>query len=213
MPRHSRLLLVAALAIVSAACSPLSPAVRSDAVAGVPFTALLADPDRWRGATVILGGYILETENLGSETLVRLLQTPLTPGDEPGPRDGSLGRFQVACGGFLDPEVYREGRRLTVAGRVLGADMRSVAGARVPYLLLQAVEIHLWKEYAAARPYPAYYPYGYDGWYDPFYWPRPYFHRPRFYRPHPPRPHPPGPPPQGPRPPRSPQPPGQAPAR
>lgn len=196
MKIHVRLPLIIALALATAGCSVVSGSVKSEALAGVSFASLLQDADPYRGEIVILGGYILETENLESVTIIRLLQTPLALGDEPGSIEGSLGRFEVTCTGFLDPELYKKNRRLTVAGKVSGVEMRPVEKTLVPYLQLSAVEIHLWKNYPNRYAYP--YPY-YGGWYEPYYWRRhlnrrPYRHphRPRAVPYHHPR-RPPGP--------------------
>jgi outer membrane lipoprotein len=66
---------------------------------------------------VILGGYILETKNLTDETIVEVLQAPLTFQVEPKSKDLSEGRFIVSHKGFLDPEVYNKDRKLTVANQ------------------------------------------------------------------------------------------------
>ena len=195
MPSRPRLWFGVLIAITSAACSVVSPQVKSSAISGVPFPLLVKDVDRYRGATVILGGYVLETENLESTTVIRLLQAPLNLAEEPGPREDSLGRFEVSCNGFLDPELYRKDRRLTVAGKVTGVDMRPVEKSRVPYLQLQALEVHLWREYPQGYAYPYFYydPFYYDPWFDGWYAPyyRRYHHHPRHSPRHPPRPRPP----------------------
>lgn len=185
-----------------AACSVVSYPVKSISLTGVSFPALLTDAGRYRGQTVVLGGYLLGTENRPTTTQLTVLQTPLGLYDEPGSRDGSQGRFQVTWDGFLDPELYSQGRRITVAGKVLGTAMGAAGDTRIAYLQLEGLEIHLWPLYEPVYVDP-YYPYYWDLWFEPFFWYAPfYYHGPhgshRPYRPHPPhRPHAPHRPPPG----------------
>ena len=189
-------LLISVLTAVSA-CSVVSHPVKKAATSGVPFPTLAAEAERYRDQTVVLGGYLLKTENLEIETLLTVLQAPLGIRDEPGSKDRSQGRFQVRWNGFLDPEVYKKGRRVTVAGRVVGSRMRRVGSRSVSYLQLTGIEIHLWKNHQSAYGAP-FYPYYYDPWpwYGSFYWGHYFHHRPP-YRPRPPHvrpPHKPRPP-------------------
>jgi outer membrane lipoprotein len=150
-------------------CTVISEPVRSEAEAPVPFNTLIAQADEFRGRTVILGGYILETSNRESETIIKVLQVPLRIGEEPGLKDSSEGRFLIYHQGFLDPEVYSKDRVLTVAGEVIGSDFEEMSGEPIQYLKLKSREIYLWPEYAThdyAYPrwhgYPYYrYPYRY----------------------------------------------------
>lgn len=176
--------------LLLAACSVVSQPVKSTSLTGVPFRALVDDADRYRGRTVVLGGYLLETQNRASVTVLTVLQAPLGLRDEPGARDGSQGRFQVVWNGFLDPEIYANGRRVTVAGTVRGKQMGPAGDTRIAYLLLEGIEIHLWRPYREAYYAPVYD----DPWYDPIFWHSPllwygpFYHYPRVHPHHPYRP-------------------------
>jgi len=161
-----RTLILSLLAsMVTASCAVISEPIRSEAETPVPFRTLVTEADRFRGRTVILGGYILETSNLESETVIKVLQVPLILGEEPGLRDSSEGRFLIYHQGFLDPEVFSKDRVVTVAGEVIGAGVEEVSGGPIQYLKLKNREIYLWPEYATHRyPYPPW-PYPYF-WYD-----------------------------------------------
>ncbi len=150
-------------------CTVISPQVRSESEATVPFKTLVAQADQFRGRTVILGGYVLETRNLASETVIKVLQVPLAIGEEPGLKDGSEGRFLVYHQGFLDPEVYSKDRIITVAGDVIGSGIEKMSADRIQYLKLKSREIYLWPEYKThSYPYPPWpYPYFWHGF--PFY--------------------------------------------
>ena len=153
----------------STSCAVISEQLRREAAPQVPFKTLLADADRYKGRIVILGGYILATKNLESETIIDVLQVPFRLGEEPDFRDRSQGRFKIYHEGFLDPEVYARNRAITVAGEVIGSDFEEVGGDRIQYLLISDREIYLWPEYET-RPPP------YPPWPYPYYWFRyPYY--------------------------------------
>jgi len=163
------------LITATTSCSVISREVKSDARPQVPFKTLLQEIDTYKGQTVILGGYILETSNLQSETILKVLQTPLRIGEEPETRDRSEGRFIVFYKGFLDPEVYSKDRTITVAGIVLGSSVEKIGDNQITYLNIENREIYLWPDYETQRPpfYPGPYPYY---WYRYPYYPHPYWY-------------------------------------
>ncbi len=122
------------------------------------------------------------------------LQVPLSSGQKPGAKDRSQGRLIIVSTQFLDPEIYTKGRKITVAGKVVGSSQNEINTEPYAYLRLEAIEVYLWPQYRMTPTY--YYPYNapYWFWNDPWYWrPYPYrldgrFHRrwPRYYhdRPH-----------------------------
>jgi outer membrane lipoprotein len=146
----------------------VSKEVRREAVPLGGFEELRAEPDRYRGQTVILGGEIIETRNRAGETVLVVLEKPLQSGDRPRGTDASGGRFLARFSRYLDPVVFEKGRKVTVAGTVLGTDTEKVGDAPYTYVVLEGKELHLWRE-----PEPSRYPYPYDPWwpwwYDPFW--------------------------------------------
>ena len=140
--------------LATASCTVISAKVRAEAESTVPFKTLLEKAEEYEGRTVILGGYILQTENTASETVLKVLQAPLRVGEDPDSRDHSEGRFAVYVKGFLDPEVYARNRAVTVAGTVIGVDVEMVGNRKFRYLMLAYREIYLWPEYTNLYPYP-----------------------------------------------------------
>jgi outer membrane lipoprotein len=171
----STFMLCAMIGIVLSSCSVMSREMRREAIQDVTFDALKRNTQDYQGETVIFGGYILETRNLTKETRLLVLQAPLSVRDEPKDRDLSRGRFVVIHDGFLDPAIYKHGRKVTVAGEVVGEEQAELNDHRFTMPVIRSREIFLWKEQTG--------PVGYH-YYDPFYpWPDPYFrHRPGFYR-------------------------------
>lgn len=49
-----------------------------------------------------------------AETVMKVRQTELDIEKRPQTLDRSAGRFLVKSAGFLDPEIYKEGREITV---------------------------------------------------------------------------------------------------
>ena len=153
-------------------CSVISQQIRKESMAPVGFKMLLQETDQYLGNTVILGGYILETQNLPDKSSIKVLQAPLGLGENPKSKDDSEGRFIVSQKGFLDPEIYSKDRKVTVAGTVVGKTIEKIDHSAQPYLKLDSREIYLW-------PKEVYYPGPfYDPWYYPYYYywyPYPYY--------------------------------------
>ena len=61
---------------------------------------------------------------------------------------------------YLDPYVYSKGRKITVAGELLGDEVRPLGEMDYRYPLVFSKQLYLW-EYYYYYPYPDYYP----GWY------------------------------------------------
>ena len=158
-------------AAVTVSCSVISGDIRSEAEPRVAFPTLLETPDAFRGKTVILGGYILDARVLDGQTVLRVLQSPLIMRDEPRVKSDSEGRFCLVHRGFLEPETFRPGRKITVAGKVLGM----APAPHGPCLTLEVREIYLWY----VNPYRDLPYYHHDDWDYPLLYRRRY---PRFHR-------------------------------
>jgi outer membrane lipoprotein len=145
------------------ACSyPISKEVRQEARKDLSFPQVLQNPTAYKGSTVIWGGSIVQTINRTDGTDIIVLETPLERQERPESDRYSQGRFIVRSPKFLDPEIYKNGRKITVAGEIVGQDARPLGQVQYNYPLLEAKEIYLWNP-AAYSDYPAY-PYG-SGWY------------------------------------------------
>lgn len=157
-------------------CSVISTEMKTEAGPGVDFGHIMEFTDGYLGQTVILGGYIIETDNRETSTLITVLHSPLDMTDSPVAKDRSKGRFIVVCDGFLDPAVYAADRRVTVAGVVERPEFRQIGSKKVKYLKLRSREIYLHIERG-----PGYYDYGY-GYYDHDYFFHSYPRHSLYYR-------------------------------
>ena len=144
------------LAAALAACVPkiIPDNVMEKVDASLTYAVVARDPEAHRGKVVILGGEIIEIRNLKEGTEIEVLQKPLGAGRAPRFVDTSEGRFFVTSPTFLDPAVYRPGRRVTVVGKVLGSRLRKVGDVERSYPLLEKDHLTLWprEAYPPASP-------------------------------------------------------------
>jgi len=150
----------------------ISSDVRQGARSDVTFPMVLANPEVYRGETVIWGGMVIETVNRQDGTVVTVLETPLDAQGMPADGDYTRGRFLVKTSMVLDPEVYRRGRKLTVAGEIMGKEVQPLGETQYGYPVLGLREIHVWKELPSAYAYPwgPYYNWGPYSWYWDWWW-------------------------------------------
>ncbi|MBW2096675.1 MAG: Slp family lipoprotein [Deltaproteobacteria bacterium] len=110
----------------------------------IRFEDLQKQPTAFEGKSVLLGGVIIETQTLSEKTVLVISQRELKFDQKPAADEQSKGRFMVSTTEFLDPAIYREGRQVTVIGRVAGETVRPMDGAPYRYPLLQKESLHLW---------------------------------------------------------------------
>jgi len=160
--RHisTRPLVACAGALLLAGCASIPEAVRTP-VDGPTVPAARADPQTHSGVEVRWGGTISDVENLEDRTFLTVVARPVTRRGEPLGEQASTGRFLAEFDRFLDPDVYRPGRRVTVVGRFTGIRPASIDQYIYDYPLVHGRDLHLWEDYV--RPAPRY--------------PRPYYHR------------------------------------
>lgn len=166
-------ILVIALMLLLAGCAHvISKEVLQDVDTSVSFVQLSKDPEAYTGKTVLLGGVIVKTVNKQEGTLLEVYQTRLDREGRPTDIDRSEGRFLGLYQDFLDSEIYKQGRQVTIAGTVQGERTQPLGEIeyRYPYLLI--TELHLWEEEKPVQHEP--YPYPLGLWYDPWY-PRGYW--------------------------------------
>lgn len=108
------------------------------------FEKLLESPETHKGKTVLLGGSIIETQNYSDKSGIVVLQRPLDFQKKPKDEDISRGRFIVYTPGFLDPAIYRQGRKITVVGTVKGSEVRPIDKIEYSYPVIEKGELHLW---------------------------------------------------------------------
>ena len=135
MTKHHRLMCLAFGLIMFAGtgCTPKPVAreYRQQAAAeDVTFPMVLANPEAYAGYVVLWGGIIIDTKNLKDGTHITVLETPLHGSERPKSRSFSQGRFIARSARLLDPEIYQQGKKITVAGVVSGRYVVYLSGDR-----------------------------------------------------------------------------------
>jgi outer membrane lipoprotein len=164
-------LLISGFLLLSGCAHVISKNLRAEADPTLSFSRVLQNPEAFKGKTVIWGGEVVETTNQkDGSTLIEVLERRLDRQGEPDEASPSQGRFLVQSQDYLDPYVYRRGRKVTVAGVILGQKVKPLGEMDYRYPLVSIKQLHLWPVYyyAPAPYYP--YPYYYDPWWRPAPW-------------------------------------------
>lgn len=122
---------------------------------GISFREVKKNPESYKGRRMLVGGEIIEIRNLQNKTEIEILQKPLGRDRAPINVDESGGRFVLIHPAFLDPSVFRSGRRLTAVGLVEGGRSERVGEAEVVQPVLQSEHIHLWPPGEGGRSEPS----------------------------------------------------------
>jgi outer membrane lipoprotein len=132
--------------VLTGCVMPFSDEVRGRVDKDVKFEEVYANPEGYIGKVLVIGGKIIETNPQGNYTEIIVLQLPLSFDYSPSSMvDASKGRFILKVDGFLDPEIYFSGRKITVAGEVLGSETRRVGDTDYRYPVLKSLGIKLWE--------------------------------------------------------------------
>ena len=143
------------IVLLLAACAPvISRQVLQEVDKSISFEQLLQKPESYKGRTVLLGGDVIETQNLSGKTLIVVLQRPLGFRGRPAAGDVSQGRFIISAAGFLDPAIYSNGRKITVAGMVVGKEVRPLGEREYTYPMIEKRELYLWPEEESSSAEP-----------------------------------------------------------
>lgn len=121
----------------------------------VTFEEVKRNPEAFQGKRILVGGEIIETRNLQGKTEIEVLQKPLGRDREPIPVDESEGRFILIHPSFLDPTVFRSGRRITAVGVVSGSRSQKIGETEMIYPILESEHIHLWPIGSGQRTEPS----------------------------------------------------------
>jgi outer membrane lipoprotein len=150
------------------------------ATSDVQFASILKNTEAHLNNTFVFGGIISETTLTGDGSEIEVVQTPLDRFGAIIDRDISEGRFIVKASKKLDPLIYKEGREITIAGRLTGSRKKMLGDVEYKYPVFESKEIYLWREDRYYAPYLYYSdPYYYDPFFYPYshYWYYPTRHR------------------------------------
>lgn len=156
------------LILLSGCAHVISKDLRIKSDSSLTLTQVRQNPEAFKGRLVVWGGEIIDTVNQkDGTTQVEVFQKPLGLRGEPKNTTYSEGRFLILADQYLDPYVFQKGRKVTVAGEIVGEKTKPLGEMEYRYPLLTSKQIYLWPEYYY-RPFPYYY---YDPWWDdPYFW-------------------------------------------
>jgi outer membrane lipoprotein len=134
------------LMFLTGCASPISPPVRQEAAKNLSFSEVLAKPGAYNGKVVIWGGVIVKTESRADESELYLSETPPGLSGRPRGQEYSEGEFVAKTSKVLDPKTYAAGRKVTVAGEIIGQELGTYLGSPYAYPVIRVKELHLWEE-------------------------------------------------------------------
>lgn len=176
----SRIVWLPGILLLAACASQVPVNIRQAPLSNPLLQQVRDNPASFKSQQVRWGGEILDIDNHENFSVITVLARPLSKVGEPRSTDSSQGRFIAQIPAFIDPEVYKSGRDITVRGTLVGTETRQVGEYPYSYPVVKATDWYLWPE---AVQYPAdyYYPWWYDDpwYYDPWY-PYPYYYPHRY---------------------------------
>lgn len=168
-PRLRWMIILFITFFLSGCAHVISRDLRTQADPSLTFPQVSENPEVYRGKVVIWGGETIEVINQKDGTsLLEILQRPLNRWGEPKITSPSEGRFMVLSEKYLDPYIFRRGRKVTVGGEIQGKRVKTIGEMEYHYPLIQSKQIYLWEEYIPVYYYP--YPYYDLWWWYPWGW-------------------------------------------
>ena len=153
------------------------PEMESQIARNISFESLKAEPERFNGRMVVLGGKVLSAKRLKEGTQIEVLQLPLDGSDIPLLNlIASKGRFLALQPDFLDPATLPTGTLVSMIAEVAGVKTMPLDEVDYQYPLLKVGTLKILGDASSSRyrywpPIWAPYPYGPYGpmWWDPWY--------------------------------------------
>ncbi len=140
---------------------PISKELRNQANKDLTFSQVIQNPEAYTGKTVIWGGLIIETSNPPNGGEITVLQTPLDSGEYPNTKS-TYGQFIAKTSAFVDPVIYAKGRKVTLAGEIIGKRVKAQQVMRYTYPVVGVKELFLWSKEKVWWQPPSYYGWKWD---------------------------------------------------
>ena len=133
-----------------------------------PVTPASVQPQQF-GAKVRWGGVLVATRNEQNKTCFEVLSRALDKYMRPVSGDDTTsGRFIACSEGFHDPEIYKQGREVTIVGQIQSVEERKIEEFDYRYPVLALTDMVLWQPRKTVMMYdnfygPNFYPYYWGG--------------------------------------------------
>lgn len=98
------------------------------------------------GEAVRWGGRIVSVRTEKLHSCFEIVSAPLDASGRPRRVDQSTGRFIACRTGFYEPQVFAEGRELTISGRIDGYETGRIGDYDYRYPRVAADVVYLWPE-------------------------------------------------------------------
>ncbi|OGV41391.1 MAG: hypothetical protein A2X46_16310 [Lentisphaerae bacterium GWF2_57_35] len=150
-----QLVLSAIFFLTGCALLDIPPNLKARISKDIRFQDVLRDAEAFKGRTVMWGGQIVKVTHAKDGSYAEILQIPLTWEGSPTYSDASEGRYLVVFKQYLDAEVYRPRRKVTIVGEVLGRTDKPIQDDSVEYSypLISGEYIRLWPRTYRRRCY------------------------------------------------------------
>lgn len=152
--------------LISGCAYPISTEWRQQAKEDLTFLQVVRNPEAYIGKIVIWGGLIMETSNPSDGGEIRILQGTLDSDEYPH-EEITYGRFIAKASTFLDPVIYSKGRKITLAGQVIGQEVVPSGVMLLTYPVVSMKEVFLWSRKRVWWEPPSFYGWKW-GFYEPF---------------------------------------------
>jgi len=146
------LALTASLLLLAGCAGSLPPTLRDARVSQVTVAAAHAHQAP-AGVHVRWGGVISKINNTPKATWVQIISKPLRHSGRPRRVRFSEGRFLARVPGFLDPDVYAVGRKITVVGVFSGYEKDPIGSYLYDFPVVRTHAIYLWPPRPRRRYY------------------------------------------------------------
>jgi len=144
--RFTRYFCIGILSVSLGGCAyPISRAWRNEVNPALTFSQVAEKPKAYWGEIVIWGGVVIALQTRSGTTRMLIIQNPLDSRGRPDTRI-TEGRFIARTGDFIDPERYKRGTRVTLAGEIIGERDVSSGSMKIPYPVVKILELHRWEE-------------------------------------------------------------------
>ena len=141
---------LAGILLLAGCATPIPRALRAPHISSVSVAAARAHIAPL-GARVRWGGVISKVMNSPHATWIQVISRPLRHDGRPRRARFSGGRFLARVPGFLDPDIYAVGRKITVVGVFSGYEKNPIGSYLYDFPVVHTLAVHLW------RPRPHYY--------------------------------------------------------
>ncbi len=153
-----RVFIIFILLTFTACAHPISKNTRAALDPSVSISGLFESPDAYVGKRVMMGGNIVQTRNFPDKSEIEVVQKSLDTYGNLDSGDATMGRFIFRHRGYLESEVYANGRDIVGAGVVVGTQAGKIGDRNYRFPVIEPEEMNLLPE-AVESPY----------YYDPFY--------------------------------------------